>query len=48
MNQGGTLTLPALPDADALLKVIADLRDHFKDLLTGNERSWRARPATTH
>ena len=38
MNQGGTLTLAALPDVDGLLKVIADLRNHFTVLLTANER----------
>jgi predicted DNA binding CopG/RHH family protein len=41
MNQGGRPALPGRAEVGAMLKVAEGLRDHFRELLKANERSWR-------
>jgi len=40
LNQGGRAAMPGQPEVGAMLKVAVSLRDHFRGLLTANERSW--------
>jgi Bacterial mobilisation protein (MobC) len=42
LNEGGRAPLPGQPEVGAMLKVAVSLRDHFRALLTANERSWTA------
>jgi len=46
MNQGGRPTLPGRAEVGAMLKVAEGLRDHFRELLKANERSWRSHAET--
>ena len=46
MHQGGRPTLPGCAEV-AMLKVVEGLRDHFRALLSANERSWRQGYAET-
>jgi hypothetical protein len=39
-NRGTWPTLPGRAEVDAMLKVATGLRDHFRELLAANERSW--------
>ena len=41
IDQGGRPTLPGRAEVGTMLKVAEALRDHFRALLSANERSWR-------
>jgi hypothetical protein len=47
IHQGGRHALPGRAEAGAMLKVAEGLRDHFRALLSANERSWRQGHAET-
>jgi hypothetical protein len=40
VNRGTWPTLPGRAEVDAMLKIATGLRDHFRELLAANERSW--------
>ena len=40
LNQGGRTALPGQAEVGAMLKVAEKLRDHFRELLGANVRSW--------
>jgi predicted DNA binding CopG/RHH family protein len=46
MSQGGRSALPGRAEVGAMLKIAEGLRDHFRDLLKANERSWRSHAET--
>jgi hypothetical protein len=48
MNQGGRPALPGRAEVGAMLKVAEGLRDHFRELLKANERSWWGDAETTN
>jgi antitoxin component of RelBE/YafQ-DinJ toxin-antitoxin module len=48
MNQGGRPALPGRAEVGAMLKIAEGLRDHFRELLKANERSWRGHAETTN
>jgi len=41
MNQGGRPALPGRQEVGAMIRVAEGLRDHFRELLSANERAWR-------
>jgi hypothetical protein len=47
MNQGGPPTGPGQAEVAAMLKVVRELKDHFRALLDANEKSWRRGHAPT-
>ena len=47
MNQGGRDTGPGQAELAAMLKLVRELKDHFRTLLDANEKSWRTGHATT-
>jgi len=47
IDQGGRPTLPGRAEVGTMLKVAEALRDHFRALLSANERSWREGHAWT-
>ncbi len=47
INQGGRPALPGRAEVGVMLKVAEGLRDHFRALLSANERSWRRGHAET-
>ena len=42
MNQGGRPALPGRQEVGAMIRVAEGLRDHFRELLSANERAWRS------
>ena len=48
LNQDGRAAGPGRQEVQAMFKVAAGLRDHFKALLEANERSWRTNAENTH
>lgn len=46
-NQGSRPALPGRAEVGAMLKVAEGLRDHFRALLSANERAWRRGHAET-
>jgi hypothetical protein len=47
INPGGRPALPGRAEVGAMLKVAEALRDHFRALLSANERAWREGHAQT-
>ena len=47
LNQDGRAPAPGRQEVQAMLKVAEGLRDHFRALLSANERSWRDGHAQT-
>lgn len=41
-NQGGRPPVPGRQEVGAMIKVAEGLRDHFRELLSANERAWRS------
>ena len=48
LNQGKIGAMPGRAEVDAMLKVVEDLRDHFKNLINANDVSWKNRAPTSH
>jgi Bacterial mobilisation protein (MobC) len=48
LNRGAYAEMPGGAAVDAILKVVEELRDHFRDLLKANDVSWKNNGPTRH
>jgi hypothetical protein len=48
INQGAKPAMPGRAEVAAMLKVAEGLRDHFRELLKANQRSWGTHAETPH
>jgi hypothetical protein len=47
LQQDGRATVPGRAEVQTMLKIATGLKDHFRALLTANERAWREGNAST-
>lgn len=48
LNRGAYAETPGRAEVDAILKVVEELRDHFRDLINANDISWKNDGPTRH